>query len=154
MFEQRTHVMTGYFDLRAEWQRTGHQPRAIHSLDYPYKGLVLEIVDPQTKPGFHAWLREYFVPQRINDPGIAQCLWFAPLAWPGAGETSWFDYANSNAARVVLIWLLEEDPRESWQTTFGEHLGAIEHAGMASLVFIGGFVPAVPGTDRYLDEIR
>jgi hypothetical protein len=154
MFEQRTHVMTGYFDLRAEWQRQGHQPRAIHSLDYPYQGLVLEILDPRAEPGCHDWLRESFVPQHINDRGVAQCLWFAPVQWPGAGETSWFDYASASADRVLLLWLLEEDPRESWQLTFGAHLAAIEQAGLASLAFIGGFVPALPGTDRYLDEIR
>jgi hypothetical protein len=155
MFEHRTHVMTGFFDLKDEWQRADHQPRAVHALEYPYAGLVLEIIDQSAAEGvpLATWLRDTFVPQRLAAGEAAQCLHFAPLPWPGAGATSWFDYAEASAQRAVLVWFLEQDPRTTWPS-FARHQAAIDDAGVGSLAFIGGFVPALPGTDRYLDQIR
>jgi hypothetical protein len=155
MFEERTHVMTGFFDLRSEWQRVGHQPRAVHALEYPYGGVVLEIIDPVPGADLSEWLRTDYISRRLTVDGAGQCLWFAPVPWPGAGPTSWFEYADGVASeRAVLLWFLDEAPSELWADTFGQHRSVIEASGAGSLAFVGGFVPAMPGTDRYLDQIR
>lgn len=153
MFEQRTHVMTGFFDLQREWQRSGHQPRAVHGLEYPYAGLVLEVID-RPAAGGAGWAPDAFIAKRLAAGEAAQCLHFAPLPWPGAGPISWFDHAEADSRRSVLVWLLESDPRLNWLPTFGTHRAEIDATGSASLAFLGGFVPTRPGTDHYLDEIR
>jgi hypothetical protein len=151
MFSERTHVMTGYHDHLAEWQAPGHTPRGVHALEHPYAGLVMEVVDPP--PGAGDWSADEHVRPRLAQGEAAQCLAFGPVPWPGRGATHWFDHASAPAGRVVLLWFLERDPHEGWASTFGNHRVAIERAG-GRVVHLGGFVPAVPGTDVHLDEVR
>jgi hypothetical protein len=151
MFAERTHVMTGYHDHVGEWQAPSHRPRGVHALEYPYAGLVVEVVD--RPDGRDRWLVEQHVGPRLVSGEAAQCMAFAPLPWPGRLEPSWFDHAATPAGRVVLLWFLERDPRDGWDETFGAHLAAVEAAG-GRLAFVGGFLPTWPGTDRYLAEVR
>jgi hypothetical protein len=151
MFSERSHVMTGYHDHVGEWQAAGHGPRGVHALEYPYAGLVMEVVD--LGAGRDAWLVDEHVRPRLDADEASQCLAFAPVAWPGRSEPSWFDYAATPQGGVVLLWFLERDPRTGWAETFGTHRDACESAG-GRVAFLGGFVPTLPGTDTYLDEVR
>jgi len=157
MFEQRTHVMTGFFELLSSWSAAGHAPRALHALDYPYAGVVLELLDAPCaarRPDLLSWLGARHVPQRLAAGDAAQCLCFAPLAWPGDGETSWFDYAEPQPQRLALLWFLLSDPGAKWASTFALHERLLQGGGYGRLEFVGGFIPTLPGSDRYLDELR
>jgi hypothetical protein len=157
MFDQRTHVMTGFFEPVASWSAPGHGPRALHALDYPYAGVVLELLDAPSaarRPDLLSWLGAQHVPHRLAGGGVAQCVCFAPLPWPGDGETSWFDYAAPQPERLALLWFLLGDPRSEWGSTFALDEQLIHDGGQGQLEFAGGFIPALPGSDQYLDELR
>lgn len=147
-FAERTHVMTAYYDFHGEWAAAGHQPRAVHALEYPYRGLVLSTVDGADD----GWL-DRFVVERLAAGDAAQCLAFRTVPWPGATTPAWFEPAPVEAGRTTLLWFLEDEPVTRWAGTFGRHRAAVEAAGRR-LGFVGGFVPALTGTDRYLDRIR
>lgn len=151
MFSERTHVMTGYYDHLGEWQAPRHQPRGVHALEYPYDGLVVEVIDRPA--GADDWLADEYVGPRLARGEAAQCLAFGPVPWPGRLEPDWFDYAATPAGRIVLLWFLECDPSDGWARRFGTHRGTVEDAG-GRLAFVGGFLPALPGTDNHLADVR
>ena len=152
MFAERTHVLTGYHDHVREWQAPDHQPHGVHALEYPYDGVVLEVLDPPPG-GRQGWLEADHVQPRLAGGEASLCLGFRPVPWPGRMQPSWFDYASSPEGRVVLLWFVEGPLIERWASFFGSHRAEVEAAG-GSLVFVGGFLPTVPGTDRYLDQLR
>ena len=55
--------------------------------------------------------------------------------------------------RSLEIYLLDEDPRTCWADLFAPFAGAQSAAGMGELGFVGGFIPTIPGSDRYVDEL-
>lgn len=151
MFAERTHVMTGFHDRVGEWQAPGHTPRGVHALEHPYGGLVLELVDAPAGAD-PDWLGVTHVRPRLAAGEAAQCLAFRAVAWPGRLEPSWFEHTTVEAGRVALLWFVE-GRLEDWSSTFATHRAAVEAAG-GGVAFLGGFLPAVPGTSTHLDQVR
>ena len=80
------------------------------------------------------------------------CLSFAPVELPEESPA----YTPRPAGferRSLEIYLLEEDPRACWETLFAQQDAAFENAGMGEVSFAAGFIPTVPGSDRYADEV-
>lgn len=150
MFAERTHVHTAFFDHLFTCAREGG-PREIHALDHPYAGLVLEVLDgPRDR--VRRWLADEHVPRRVADPAVGQCVAFAPRAWPA--DELWFDAPAVVEDRVILLWFLRVDPRECWQGLFDDETAAVVRGCAGALSFVAPFVPTLPGTDRYVDELR
>lgn len=131
---------------------------AIHALDYPYKGLAVELVDaptPADRDRLIAWLRDGFVPAQAGAGG--QCIAFVPRGLrderkdesgkAGAGRDVVELAIDPNPdCRVCLLWFLREDPHEAWPGAFARHGRDIEASGRGRLVFLAPFVPTLPGT--------
>lgn len=151
MFAERTHVHTAFFDHLFTVAGDGGGPRAIHALDHPYPGLVLEVVDGP-RDAVVRWLSEEHLPSRVADPSVGQCVTFVPRAWPE--DELWFEAPAVVADRVVLLWFLGCDPRECWDRLFANGAERVGSGGCGELAFLAPFVPTLPGTDRYVDELR
>ena len=56
-------------------------------------------------------------------------------------------------ARVTVLWFLDSDPRSCWDQFRGlpEPVAA---AGLGKVEFLGPFIPTLPGTERYVDQLR
>jgi hypothetical protein len=48
-----------------------------------------------------------------------------------------------------LLWFLRRDPREVWE----EHFTGLD-AGPGRIELVAPFIPAIPGTDAYVDQLR
>ncbi|MGW1926368.1 hypothetical protein ACWCQ0_45855, partial [Streptomyces massasporeus] len=55
--------------------------------------------------------------------------------------------------RLTLLWFLERDPRECWTEHFGDLESLGEGAG-GRVELVAPFIPTVPGTDLYVDQLR
>jgi hypothetical protein len=55
--------------------------------------------------------------------------------------------------RIILVHFLETDPRDCWDAHFAGLGKAIDDSGKAHTLFVAPFIPTVPGTDRYCDEL-
>jgi hypothetical protein len=156
VFQERTHVFTAFSDHVGVVYRDGdHGPRAIHALDHPYRGLVLEVIDSATSESraeLLRWLQEDHVPEVLAGSAAAMCVLFQPFPLP-PGATYVQDVPGGDR-RLTLLWFLEADPRDVWDSTFGGLSPAVADSGHGRVELVAPFIPTVPGTDLYVDQLR
>ncbi len=56
--------------------------------------------------------------------------------------------------RLTLLWSLQRDPRDKWREHYADLHTAVAASGLGNVQFVVPFIPTVPGTDRYVDELR
>ena len=61
--------------------------------------------------------------------------------------------APGSERRALEIYFLDRDPRESWESLFADLGQTQSAAGLGEVAFAAGFIPTLPGTDRYVDEV-
>ncbi|MFI1013518.1 hypothetical protein [Streptomyces sp. NPDC020965] len=153
----RTHVFTAFQDHLATVYRDGATgPRDIHALDHPYAGLVLEVIDadgPERRNELLEWLRTERLPGLLAGSPTALVTVFRPTPLPG-DRMSYVRQVEGIDTRLTLLWFLEEDPRERWDTAFAGIGAAVDASGLGRVELVAPFIPTVPGTDRYVDQLR
>lgn len=178
--EERTHVFTAFQGYRGAAYRDNRGPRDIHTLDYPYQGMVFEVLD--AKPGvsrdsLEAWVRESYLPwvQRAADSPVAQSLVFVMRGVDGSvATTGGRDEAEAAPPggdaqitrpqrgfaipyperRITICHFLDEDPRIDWDRQFARNGDRVDASGLGRLELCAPFIPVLHGTDRYVDELR
>ncbi len=148
----RTHVFTNDQDYLGAVYRDASGPRDIHALSYPYPGLALQVIDAPSPKGRAAlldWLREEYVPAVLKDSPAAMALIFAATSpvKPKPG-IDWYD------RRLTLMWFLDVEPEGVWADLFAVQDGAIAASRLGKVELASPFIPTLPGTDRYVDELR
>ncbi len=152
MFAERTHVHTAFYDVAGSVS-TG--PRDFQALDHPYGGLVLEVIDaPEAarRQELESWLESEHAPALLDGSRVGMCVWFTPHARPPDDEL-WFETPVPDERRLLILWFIEVDPRACWEP-FAREAGQVAAAGVGRTRLVAPFVPTVPGTDRYVDELR
>lgn len=153
----RTHVFTSFQDHEATVYRDGAAgPRDHHALDHPYRGLVVEVVDveaPERRAELAHWLRTERLPGRLAGSAAAMVTVFRPTPLPGDRMT-YVKPVEGVGTRLTLLWFLERDPREIWASTFEGLDAEVAASGLGRVELVAPFIPTVPGTDRYVDELR
>lgn len=157
VFQQRTHVFTAFQDHEATVYRDGAAgPRDFHALDHPYAGLVLEVVDaesPEQRAELLEWLVSRHLPKRVAGSPAAMVTVFRPTPLPGDRMT-YVKQVEGVDTRLTLLWFLEADPRECWEPYFVGLDAAVAEAGLGRVELLAPFVPTIPGTDKYVDQLR
>ena len=155
-FTERTHVYTSHSPYAFGVVRdTGSPMRPEHALDHPFKGLVLEVLDPgdaARRGALVDWLAQDFTPGELAGSPIALCLAFLPVE-PVASRVPGVGGVANQERLVTLLWFLDVDPRRCW-SRFTGHGDAIAAGSGARLLLAAPFVPTIPGTDIYVDELR
>ena len=155
VFQERTHVFTAFQDYAGVVYRDlDDGPRDIHALNYPYEGLVLEVIDapsPDERTALLEWLKGSHLPSVLSGSPAAMACLFHPFPLP-PGATYVQDVPGGDS-RVTVLWFLEQDPRQCWDT-FAGLAEPVAAAGLGKVEFVGPFIPTIPGTDRYVDELR
>jgi hypothetical protein len=156
IYLERSHVYTSFQTYVGPVYRDAAGPRDVHALDHPYAGLVLEVVDGAegvTRDRLWTWLREERIPAVLGGSRVAMCLAFAPMPLP-EDKMSYVEDVPGLERRLTLLWLSEVDPREVWADRFASGGAAVAAAGLGRVELAAPFIPTVPGTDRYVDELR
>ncbi|MFE9257836.1 hypothetical protein [Streptomyces sp. NPDC006879] len=158
VFKERTHVFTAFQDHVGTVYRDGAAgPRDFHALDHPYAGLVVEVIEtdgPESRSRLLAWLLGQHLPKRLDASAAALVTLFRPTPLPG-DRMSYVKQVEGVDSRLTLLWFLEEDPRSCWDAAGFEGLGEeLAGSGLGRVELVAPFVPTVPGTDRYVDQLR
>ncbi len=153
----RTHVFTSFQNHEATVYRDGAAgPRDFHALDHPYRGLVLQVVDAE-EAGRRAelleWLRSRHLPERLAGSPAAMVTVFRPTPPPG-DRMAYVKQVEGVDTRLTLLWFLQEDPRECWDGHFTGLDVAVAETGLGRVELVAPFIPTVPGTDAYVDQLR
>ena len=125
------------------------------ALEGAFPGVVLvlserpEGVDAEARA---AWLRDDYLPKLLPGSAAALCLHMTPLPLPEASPV-YYEPPPGFERRSLEIYFLDEAPDACWKGLFSDMGAAHEAAGMGPLHLVAGFLPTVPGTDRYVDEI-
>jgi hypothetical protein len=150
---ERDHTFTSFQRYRGPVYRDQTGPRDVHALDYPYQGLVLEVIDAPTgadRDGVVEWLSSERVPAATSP--VAMGLLFQPMPLPDDKQPYVKDVEGVDT-RLTVLWFLECDPMEAWSEFEGA--GAMLDArGGGRVELMAPFIPTLPGTERYVDELR
>ncbi|WP_335937043.1 hypothetical protein [Streptomyces sp. PTD5-9] len=154
---ERTHVFTSFQDHEATVYRDGAAgPRDVHALDHPYRGLVLQVIDaeqPEMRGELLDWLRSCHLPDRLEGSPAAMVTVFRPTPLPG-DRMSYVKQVEGLDTRLTLLWFLQEDPRKCWDGHFTGLDTAVGRSGLGRVELVAPFVPTVPGTDLYVEQLR
>ncbi|MFJ9179670.1 hypothetical protein [Streptomyces sp. NPDC102360] len=155
--QDRTHVFTSFQDHEATVYRDGDEgPRDFHALDHPYQGLVVEVIDsegPEQRAELLDWLRTEHLPRRLAGSPAAMVTVFRPTPLPGDRMT-YVKQVEGVDTRLTLLWFLQSDPRECWQDHFTGLGDVVAASGLGRVELVAPFIPTVPGTDLYVDQLR
>lgn len=153
VYLDRTHVYTSFQEYLGAVYRDETGPRDIHSLDYPYEGLVVEVVDAaDDRETLAAWLTGEALPARMAGSKAAQTLLFAPYPLP-EDKMAYVEDVPGLERRITLLTFTEVPPDECWDT-FAGFGKAVAAAGRGTVQLSAPFVPTLPGTDTYVDQLR
>ena len=157
VYQDRTHVFTAFQDHEATVYRDGAAgPRDFHALDHPYAGLVVEVVDSESagqRAELVEWLRGRHLPKRLAGSPAAMVTVFRPTPLPGDRMT-YVKQVEGVDTRLTLLWFLEADPRDCWDARFTGLDEDVAASGLGRVELVAPFIPTVPGTDRYVSELR
>lgn len=148
----RTHVFTNDHEYLGAVYRDPTGPRDIHALSYPYAGLALQVIDApsaEARPALERWLREEHLPSVLAGSPAAMTLVLAatPPIRPKPG-IDWYE------RRLTLMTFLECEPAGIWADLFATQDARIAASGLGEVELAAPFLPTLPGTDRYVDELR
>jgi hypothetical protein len=158
VYRDRTHVFTSFQQHAGVAYRDGAAgPRDVHALDHPYAGLVLEVIDAEDagqRDRLLDWLLERGLPGRLPAGGpAAMCVLFRPLPLP-VDKMSYVKPVDGTETRLTLLWFLQQDPRACWDAFTGLDTEVAAAVPGARVELVAPFIPTLPGTDVYVDELR
>jgi len=155
---ERTHVYTSFQDHQGSWSREGRGPRDFHTLDHPYAGVVMEVIDADegsSREELDAWLRSTYLPWVHRSPAnpIGNTVWFAPQPLPADKQPDVADIPGLER-RLTLLHFVDADPRDIWTQYFAGNGSWVTSHTNARVQLAAPFIPVVQGTDKYVDELR
>jgi len=152
MNPDREHVSTSLYDFRGSVNRPGWPVPAEIALDHRYDGLVvtwLDRAEGATVDDVVAWVLGAWAPAVLADAGpVAQALVFTPRDFPGVPGTG-----VGVGEKLLVAWFLHDDPRRSWESVVAALVDPLAGTAVATLGLLAPFIPVVPGTATYLDEL-
>lgn len=125
------------------------------ALEHAFPGVVLVIserpegVSAQER---ESWLLDERLPAILPGSDIALCLSLDPMTLPEASP-AYQPPAPGADRRHLEIYFLDRTPDVGWEANFADLGEAHSAAGLGDVAFSAGFLPTIPGTDRYTDEV-
>ena len=162
-FDERVHAHTSlYFTVGDDHRDPDGVPTHM-ALDHPYAGLVTVHVDRAegvSHPDFAAWFTETAAPQLFADQAdgsasaIDQVIHWRPIIPKGEEGNAPMKLGSGPGTRQrsLQVMYLTGDPRDQWDR-IKEYAALVESSGLATVVLAAPFIPTIPGTDTYTDQL-
>ena len=125
------------------------------ALDHVFPGVVLvlsQLPEGVTSEARSVWLVDEYLPKTLPGSSAALCLSLDQLQLPESSPV-YVPLEDGADRRTLEIYFLDRTPDAVWSETFAGFGTAQEAAGMGEVSMAAGFLPTIPGTDRYVDEI-
>jgi hypothetical protein len=127
------------------------------ALEHPYRGIGVTMIDraaSTSEADLADWLKAKGLPQTMAASPVAMTLCLRPEALPDdAPSYVPRPSAEELSRRYLLLSFLEDDPHADWSGRFRGLDRALASAGLGRVIYAAPFIPTVPGTDKYVDEL-
>lgn len=154
MFEHRDHVHTQMYAYRNAGMRDADGVPPELALDHRFAGLVAVVLDtaPDVERAEAAdWFATQVAATVFGSSSAALCLAFTPIPVPRATHSD-IPAADDGSRRMLHLWFTERSPAEDWDA-FVQMGARVDAGGRARVVFASPFIPTIPGTDTYTDQL-
>lgn len=155
MLAGRIQAHAGFYGHRWSVSRDADGVPAELALHHPFPGLVVLMLDRHegvSQEAIDAWLREVYLPDALAGSAAALCLASHPFPLPDDAP-SYVRRLEGLERRSMLLFFLDEDPRTHWRDLFGGVGERVAASGLGELTWLAPFIPTLPGSDRYADEL-
>jgi hypothetical protein len=156
LWPERDHVLTRYLDYQFATYRDPDPVPALQALDHRYPGLVTVVgrsAPDATRDALAAWLHDSFLPGALRASPVASVLTFAVRPFTGERPAD-LPVEPDPDSRFVQLWFVEASPDAVWDEVFVPLAHELPASGHATLEWMGGFVPTVPGTDEHVGSLE
>jgi len=155
MFEQRDHVHTLLYHYEWEARREPDGVPVELALDHPYRGFVpvwIDRADAVQNEELWEWLRSELLPSLLpgTDGGLVAAFTPLPLLIDAPGDVP---RQEATDRRTLLLFFLDGRPEASWEPVVAEFRRRLEGAEKGRVVASLAFIPTIPGTDTYTDQL-
>jgi hypothetical protein len=162
-FEERTHAHTALYFTTGDAARDPDGVPAHMTLDHPYRGLVSVHVDREgdtSDADLRRWFDDVAAPALFADDAdggpsaVDRVLHWRPIIPKGAEGDAPMDLGSGPGTRARSLQLLfcTDEPTAVWDRV-RDYADRVEESGLATVRLAAGFVPTVPGTDAYTDQL-
>lgn len=155
MFPHRDHIHTKMYRYRGGAFRDPDGVPPEMALDHRFPGLVAtiaEVPDGGDRDAVAQWLIDEHLPPALEGSSAAMALVFTPVPIPKEAPAD-IPRDPTDAKRVTVLWFADRDPADVWEAEFAGQAKTLDATGKARALFTGPFIPTVPGTDTYTDQL-
>ena len=154
MFQQRDHIHTVLYEYQWTHSRDEDGVPVELALDHPYEGMVAMIGECNEGGDLDEvdrWWREQHLPGALAGGPIAMTAAFRPMPLLDDAPA---DVPREEGVdrRFLHIYFCESEPLAVWNTirAAGE---AYDGSGLGRILWASPFLPTLPGTDIYTDQL-
>ena len=162
-FEERHHAHTSLYFTTGDSHRDPEGVPAHMALDHPYAGLVSVHLDREgdvDQGAFTAWFDQVaapplFAPDADGTPSpVEQVVHWRPIIPKGAEGNAPMKLGTGpgTRARSMQLMFLQDHPTAAWDRV-QEYAARVEESGLATVRLAAPFIPTIPGTDTYTDQL-
>ena len=152
MFEERDHIHTKMYRYRGGVSRDPDGVPPEIALDHGFKGLAVTFVEGEDRKLLDRWYRETYLPRAQQGSPVAMTLAFTAIPIPSDARGDVPRVADDEK-RMLYLSFLDSDPMEVWDPLFVKQAEEVEAGGLGRVIWAGAFIPTIPGTDTYTDQL-
>jgi len=163
-FEERHHAHTSLYFVGTAHHRDGDDGVPTHvALDHPWAGLAtihVDRADGVSAKDFAAWFDEtaapvVFAPEPDGSPSpVEQVVDWRPIIPKGEEGNAPMKLGTGpgTPARSLQLCFLQDHPEAVWDR-IRRYAALIDDSGLATVRLAAAFVPTIPGTNTYADQL-
>jgi hypothetical protein len=104
------------------------------------------------RDGAGEWFRSEVLPDLFAKTPVDQCISWTPQPLLGNAPSD-VPRAEASDSRFMQLYFLRERPDAVWDKTFADLGDRMRDAGVGELRFASPWIPTIPGTDTYTDQL-
>ena len=155
MLGSRSPTMAGFYHHRWSVLRDADGVPAELALEHPFAGVAMLMVDRSPDVSAEAldrWYREEHLPAALEGSDAAMCIALDPIPLPDDAP-AYVERPSGLERRSLYLYFLGRPPTESWAALFASHGSRLSSLGLGEVTYAAPFIPTLPGTDRYTNEL-
>lgn len=154
MLPDRSQAHAGFYQMRFAISRDEDGVPPELALDHPFASVVMLMIDRAegvSAADLEAAYREEIALRLVGSPA-ALCLGLEPEPLPDSAP-SYVPRPAGLERRSLQLFFLEQPPGPAWHSLFVSQDEWLQSRGLGRVSYAAPFIPTIPGTDRYADEL-